>query len=365
MPGSTKSLVGRLVHIALIYGGAFACGLVANAIRFPLPWMFGAMVFASVVRLFERPVEIPVQMRQIGQVLVASSVGLSFTPEAVGAMSVLLIPMIGAAFATIALGFVVAASLMRMTGVGVVTAALAAIPMGPVESAVLAQRHGVPQGPVVFAQTLRIMVLVTFIPPVIVAVDGRIEDPVAVLRNMPWTAGGALLLCGAGVAGAVVARAIRLANPYFVGSLGGAAVAAALSLPVTAYPYPVLVLAQVFLGVWLGAVFDRGLVRRARSFILGAVAASLLMIALCAVMGLALAWLIELPWQVMVLSTAPGSVTEMALTAKILQEGLAIVTAFHLVRIFIILPFAGSIIGATDRLARRWGLGLDRESNSE
>jgi uncharacterized membrane protein AbrB (regulator of aidB expression) len=58
----------------------------------------------------------------------------------------------------------------------------------------------------------------------------------------------------------------------------------------------------------------------------------------------------------MVLSTAPGSVTEMALTAKILQEGLAIVTAFHVIRIFIILPFASSIIAITARLASKWGL---------
>jgi len=42
----------------------------------------------------------------------------------------------------------------------------------------------------------------------------------------------------------------------------------------------------------------------------------------------------------------------MALTAKVLQEGIAVVTAFHLVRIFIILPFAPLIISVTARLAR-------------
>ncbi|WP_274425226.1 AbrB family transcriptional regulator [Chelativorans sp. YIM 93263] len=36
----------------------------------------------------------------------------------------------------------------------------------------------------------------------------------------------------------------------------------------------------------------------------------------------------------------PGSVTEMALTAKILEQGVAIVKAFHVVRIFIIIPSA-------------------------
>lgn len=343
----------RLVHIGLIYAGALACGFIASWVSFPLPWMIGAMVFTSAVRLADRPVVMPVQTRQMGQVLVASTVGLSFTPDAVKAMGSLLIPMVGAAVLTIALGFFVAAILMRMAKVDVVTATLASIPMGPVESAVLATKYGVPPGPVVFAQALRIMLLVTIVPPMMVAIDGTVRDPAAVLSSTPWTLPGALLLFAAGLSGAFLARVVRLANPYFVGSIGGAALAAALSLPITAYPYAVLVGAQIFLGTWLGAVFDRELLRRARGFIPGAFAASLLLIALCVLMGLGLAWLTGQRWQVMVLSTAPGSVTEMALTARILEEGLAVVTAFHLVRIFIILPFASTIIGMTSRLAHR------------
>lgn len=352
LPSSTR----RAIHVLLIYAGALLFGLVAHWIGFPLPWMIGAMVFAAGVRLAERPLPIPGQTRQIGQILVATSVGLSFTPAAVSAMTSLLLPMVGAAILTIALGFVTAAFLMRLTRVDVITAALASIPMGPVESATLAARHNVLPGPVIFAQTLRIMLLVVLIPPAIVAIDGSVKDPVAALGAMEWSWTGAGLLGVSGVAGAFAARAVGLANPFFVGSLGGAAVAAALSLPITAYPYPVLVLAQVFLGVWLGGVVDRELLRRARGFIPGSILASALMILLCTGMGLGLTWLTGQSWQVMLLSTAPGSVTEMALTAKILEDGLAVVTAFHVVRIFIILPFAGTIIGLTARLATRWGL---------
>lgn len=343
-------------HIAMIYAGALVCGAVGNWINLPLPWMIGAMAFATARRLLDRPVRVPAITRPIGQMIVASSVGLSFTPAAVTALSLLFVPMIGAALLTVLAGFAVAAVLMRMARVDVVTATLCSIPMGPVESANLADRHGVLPGPIIFAQTLRIMLLVVFIPPAMVALSDGTQDPIAVLRGIPWTWGGAVLLGGFGVAGALAARAVGLGNPFFVGSVGGAAVAAAFSLPVTAYPYPVLVAAQVFLGVWLGAVFDRDLLRNAAGFIPGAVASSLLMVALCIVMGLGLAWAIDVPWPVMVLSTAPGSMTEMALTAKILQEGIAVVTAFHLVRIFIILPFAPSIIGGTAWFARKWGL---------
>jgi hypothetical protein len=96
--------------------------------------------------------------------------------------------------------------------------------------------------------------------------------------------------------------------------------------------------------------------RRARGFIPGSFLASLLLVTLCVGMGLGLTWITGETWQVMLLSTAPGSVTEMALTAKILEDGLAVVTAFHVVCIFIILPLSSSIISVTAHLAKRAGL---------
>jgi len=346
----------QLRHILLIYAGALAFGAIGDRINLPLPWMIGAMVFASTVRLSNLPVQVPLMTRPIGQMIIASSVGLSFTPAAVAAVSTLFLPMISVAVLTITAGFVVAALLMRMARVDVITATLSSIPMGPVESANLANRHGVSPGPVIFAQTLRIMMLVVFIPPVLVTLSDGTHDATAVLQAIPWTTTGALMLAGFGVIGALAARTVRLGNPFFVGSIGGAALAAALSFPVTAFPYPVLVIAQVFLGVWLGAVFDRALLKNAAGFITGAVASSLLMVAICVGMGLGLSRITGVSWPVMVLSTAPGSVTEMALTAKILQEGIAVVTAFHLVRIFIILPSAPIIINITARLATLWRL---------
>ena len=343
-------------HFPLIYAGALVCGAIGNWMHLPLPWMIGAMVFATAVRLLDLTVRVPVVARPIGQMIVASSVGLSFTPAAVAALSALFLPMIGAAILTVAAGFLAAALLMKIAKVDVITATLSSIPMGPVESAHLAIRHGVAPGPVIFAQTLRIMMLVVFIPPVLIMLAEGIRNPNEVLRTVPWTATGAVMLAVFGLLGALVARAVRLGNPYFVGSIGGASLATALSFPVTAYPYPVLVLAQIFLGVWLGAVFDRELLRQTRDFIPGAVASALAMVILGMAMGLCMTAITGEQWTVMALATAPGSVTEMALTAKILQEGIAVVTAFHLVRIFIILPTAPLIISVTARLAIRWGL---------
>jgi uncharacterized protein len=346
----TTGLLKRLGLLAMTYSGAFLAGLVAYWLNVPLAWMIGALVFSAAMRLSEMPLEIPRNTRYIGQILVASSVGLSFTPEAVSAMGSLLVPMVATALLTILVGFVVAGVLMRLAHVDIITATLASVPMGPVESANLANKHGVAPGPVILSQTLRIVLLVLLIPPAMVALDGSVTDPHAALRAADWTVSGALLLGLIAVGGAFLFRLVPLGNPFFIGALGATALAAAFSVPVTAYPYPVLALAQIFLGVWLGAVFDRELLRRAAGFMGAAFLSSLLMIALCVAMGLGLAAITGQSWQVMVLATAPGSVTEMALTAKIIEDGLAVVVAFHVLRIFIILPFAPLIVRLSARI---------------
>lgn len=65
--------------------------------------------------------------------------------------------------------------------------------------------------------------------------------------------------------------------------------------------------------------------------------------------AVALALILGLDWELMVLSAAPGGVTEMALTAKFLGLDVALITAFHLTRIFIFIPNIPWIIGLIHR----------------
>lgn len=351
------TLFGRAVpvrhygRLALIYAAAFVFGYIANRIRMPLAWMIGPMLFTVGFRLAGQALQVPVVSRQLGQLIIAASVGLAFTSDALAAMGSLIVPMIVAAVMTIVFAFIVGAFIKVVAKVDVVTATLAALPTGPVESVVLSLKHGINPAPVLFTQTFRIMSLVSLIPPVIVALDGSVTDPSAVLRNTFWTPSGSLLLFTLGILGVVVAKLIRLSNPYFLGPLGAAVIASVIDLPVTGYPYPVLVMAQVFVGVFIGGAFDRAVLRQLGRFIAVSIAAAFLMAILCALLGIAFVYWTGHSWQVMILATAPGSATEMALTAKILNQGLAIVTAFHVLRIFVILPTAPFVIGATAKLA--------------
>jgi membrane AbrB-like protein len=192
-----------------------------------------------------------------------------------------------------------------------------------------------------------------------------VADPSAALRAIPWRVDGALLLVAVAIAGGVIGKWVGLSNPYFIGPLASSALAAAFSLPITGLPYPLLAAAQILLGVFLGATFDRAFLAGARSFIPAALASTLVLMALCGALGLALVpWTGE-AWAVMILSTAPGSITEMALTAKVLQQGVAVVTAFHVLRVVIMMPMAPMIFRVAARVARHYGLGGDSPSRRE
>ncbi|MGP9791173.1 AbrB family transcriptional regulator [Roseinatronobacter sp. NSM] len=345
-----QSVSGRYAKISAIYLGAAGTGWMAAQVHVPLPWMIGALVFSTGISLGGVQIKAPAMTRPAGQIVVAGSVGLAFTPAALESLGAMFVPMVIAALLTIAAGFLVAWVLMRLSDVDAMTATLASVPMGPVESAHLAQRYGVNPGPVVFAQTLRIMALVLLIPPAILLIDGSVADPSETLRNMHWTPTGATLLIALAVLGAFAFKMLRVSNPFFLGPLAASAVAAALGLPVTATPYVVLAGAQVFLGVWLGAVINRELFRRAGRFVPAALLSTLLMIVLCLALAIALSVVTGTSWSAMVLATAPGSVTEMALTAKVLQESVALVTAYHITRIFIIIPSAPLLTRITARL---------------
>lgn len=344
-----------IVRMLGIYVGAICAGWITAALNVPLPWMIGPMVFASALGLSGFSIRVPTITRPIGQTVVAATVGLSFTPVAVAAIADWIVAMIAVAVLTVVAGFLVAAVLMRLTRIDVISASLATIPIGPVETANLAVRHGVAPGPVAFAQTLRIMLLVLLVPPVIVALDGSVQDPMATLRDANVDLLGGLLLIAAATAGGWVAKRLKVSNPFFLGPLAGSALAAALSLPVSALPFIVLSAAQVLLGVWLGAMFDRTLFSKSKSFVPAAFLSTFLLIIACTAMALGVSALTGISWTTMVLATAPGSVTEMALTAKILEEGVALVTAFHLTRIFIILPLAPFIFSLTARVAAHYG----------
>ncbi len=306
----------------------------------PLAWMIGPMLVATVFGVSGVEVPIPRQTRAIGQTIVATTVGLQLTWEGVVAVSGMVPEMLVITIGSAALAIGLAPLLYRLTPADKATAFFACVPCGPAEMAQLADRGG-GNGPLVgLVQGLRIALVVLLVPaalqlsgvPVVLAPSGPEE----------LFAFGALTLptLALAVAAGQIFRRARLVSPFFLGPLAAVSfLSMALDTPVD-WPRALTWAGQLLLGVSLGLSFRRALLRGAPRFVAVSALVTLLTIAGCSALAWAIAVIDDLPVPTLVLAAAPGSVTEMSLTAEAMGLGVALVTTFHIVRLFIIMPLS-------------------------
>ncbi len=104
-----------------------------------------------------------------------------------------------------------------------------------------------------------------------------------------------------------------------------------------ASPQPGSACRQCLLGCALGSRFQPDFLRGAPRFVAAVTLTVAATIVVSAVFGVALARLSGLHPATLVLGTAPGGIAEMCITAKVLQLGVPLVTAFHVTRVVVLL----------------------------
>ena len=354
---------GTLRLINWLYRAVFAlaaagAGYVANLAGFPLPWMIGPLLLTCCTGLCGISAPRHRFYRPVGQLIVATAVGLYFTPDALDALKHDAVLMVGAAVLTIVAGFTTAIALRWLGKVDGTVAFFAAMPGGPNEMALLAERYGAAPAPVAFSQTLRIVFIVLLIPALLVFTQDTKVGPL-VQGDLHW--GGLALLYALAAAFTIGLKWFDVPNCNFIGPLAVGALIAATGTTLSAVPHPLLAGGQIMLGISLGAMFTREQIRRDRRFAIAAVLTTVMLLVQCAAVA-ALLWAVgENTLASYLLATAPGSVTEMALTAKVMQQGVAMVTAYHLTRIFIVIPLAPVLYWAFRYVMQRYmSFGLDQ-----
>nr|WP_300310713.1 AbrB family transcriptional regulator [Halomonas sp.] len=336
-----------------LYLSATAVGWVFRGIGMPLPFMIGPMMLSAtlyVSGLVTTPVS--AKTRPLGQMIIASTVGMAFTSDALAIVMTMAPVIVGLTFLTSMNAVGVSVLLRRFTGLDYPTALLATMPTSPVEAVVIAEKFGLNLGLVVLSQTIRIASVVVLIPIALYLADGWPGDPARGLASAyVFDLGSVALLAISALAGGLLFKILRLPNPYFFGALLSSAVVSSSGLQVAPYPYLVLAGAQVVLGTWLGSVFTKDLFFGGGKLTLALIVSMLCFILFTSATAIVFAELIGQPWETMVLSAAPGGVTEMALTAQFLGYDVAIITSFQVVRICILMPGIHGFIA----VARRYG----------
>lgn len=342
----------RLLQVVAVYAAATAGGCAAWLADVPLPWVIGAMLATTAATLLGLSPRLPGLGRNLGQFVLGMAVGLWFTPEAAAQAASHVGAMLAAAACTLAVGCLLGLVHARLAGSDMTTAFCSTVPGGPAEMAILARHYGAPGAPVAIAQTFRICALVLIIPPALTwsGITGReFFAPVQV----PFDPLGFALIAALSTAAAWLCLRLRVVNAWFLAPTAVVSALTASGVSLSSVPWPLIEVSQVALGASLGAMFDRRVLAEARRFLPAAAAVMALLIAATTGIALLLARFTGLPSATLILSLAPGSVTEMAVTAKVLQLGVPLVTAFHLVRIFLIVLTTPWLLAALHWTSRR------------
>lgn len=324
-------------------------GALAGWVALPLPWMIGPLLAMAAAKIFGAQLEAPQGGRQVGQLIIGCALGLYFTPVVAEAILLHADLMLLAAAVTIVLGYVCGFFLARASGVDMTTALFASTPGGASEMAVLGERYGARLDKVALAQSMRILLVVVIIPAILTYSGVYGADPYVPSPGEVRYAGLALLLLLSYAGGWALSK-FNTPNAWMLGPLFVSIGVTLTETGLSAMPALLSNAGQLLIGCALGARFEQSSVRDAPRYVLAVIATILLALVLSALLGIALARFGDVAVSTMILATAPGGIAEMSITAKALRLGVPLVTAFHVVRIILLVTTTAPIFAGLKRV---------------
>lgn len=319
-----------LCRLPLMAAAATLGGWLMSLAGAPLAWLVGAMLTTAALTLAGFATAVPKALYRAGQIVVAVAAGLSVGADVAARIAPHLPVILAGALVSVALARMLSPALVRWGGMDPSTAHFAMIPAGITEMAELAGRHDADTGAVATFHTLRVMLVVALLPLAVLLALGP-AGPV------PAGAAGALdarlgLALGVGLAAALAAWRLGMPAAFFVGPLLAVSLLSGAGLVEAAAPAPLLAVAQVVLGLALGARFRRETVARMPRMVAVGLPILVLHGLLMAALALAAAKITGFDPLLLVLGLANGGAAEMVLTAKAFAADAALVAAYQIAR---------------------------------
>ena len=338
-----------LTTVAAISVGAVG-GMIFYGLHTPLPWTLGSITAASAVAILGQPWLLKTPARNFVRPVVGVLAGSSFTPALVSAITVwwpAILLLIGYALVMLALGYVFFRAVAHFDSP---TAFFASAPGGLGELTLLGSALGGDMRRLVLIHLIRILSVIFTVP---FALQIYLGHPIgrtalgastgAALTAPDWVV---LALCA--FVGYAISQRVRFpAGPMIFPLLLSMIVH--VSGITQAAPPPWLVAAvQVVLGSVIGARISGIRWRDVRQVLFVGVGWAVIMLLLAAVAAYAGAWLLDRPYEGVLLAVAPGGMVEMTVITYALGVDVAFVVTCQLCRILFVLlitPFVFRIIG--------------------
>ena len=322
-------------YLALTYALAAVAGTIASQFNVPLPWMLGPFFVFAVLSIAGARFTLMPMGRELGQVAIGMAVGLHFT-SAVLLATFALLPAMALATGYVMIYTLIAAFLFgSLARVDNTTAFFATAAGGVADMAIVAQKHGGVASSVAIVHAMRVSMVVAVVP-FMVFFFGEHGIKSSLVENTTGNIAVIVFVLCLGYLAALLLKPTPLPNPWLVGPVIMGIVIGTSGLITVGIPSIVIVVAQVLLGSWLGCQFRRDLLSALPRVTAAAIVVAIFTISCAGIGSFGLSALTNLPVTTSFLALAPAAVTEMVITAQVMNLDAEIVTAFHVMRIAVV-----------------------------
>ena len=327
-------------------------GLLFSWLTIPLPWMIGAMIFSTLAALTGLPVRGSNRLRSIVVPVLGIMLGSSFSPETIGQVSmwipsiILMLIFVAIIIATVAI------YLNKVMGFGPVTAYFSATPGGLATMVVIGAEMGGDDRRIGLTHSIRIMLTVLIIPFYFRIFEGYMPgglDSLGSVAELSLYDAAILIAC---MLGFPIFKALRLPAAIMLGPMTFSVIAHISGLTDAKPPAEIVNIAQLVIGIGIGARFVGVSVIRLYRVMLAGIGATVLMVGLAAAAAWVLSAWTGLPFPAIWLAFAPGGVAEMTLISLALGIDVAFVSTHHMVRVVFMVLAAPLVFHLLERKFR-------------
>lgn len=314
----------------------------AQYVGIPLPWTLGPLLTVAALRLFDVPVCSAALLRNFGQWVIGLTLGLYFTPHVLGILGTHWFAMLAGLLLALLLAAYGTVLLIRFGQVDLKTAWFSSAIGGANEMAILAERYGVRPDLVASAHTVRVILVVLAVPFACQVFDVSGVDA-SVFEVKAFSIKGLFFLGLLTVIGGFIAQFLKIPNAWVLGPMFVAILLTVNRIHLSTVPVELSLTAQLLIGWSLGDRFRPGFFKKAPRFLFSVVIFSATALLLAFGFALLLDFFTDLPLSSLAVSVAPGGIAEMAITAKVLQLGVPLVTAFQVSRMVGVVLLTGPL----------------------
>lgn len=331
--------------LPLSFIAGFLGGLSFDALGIPLPYLLGSLCACALLSLKGWCAPLPKPGLRLGQLTIGLALGLYFTAHVLDALANIMGWVIVSGALSALLSLAGAAFIQRRTGLDANTCFFATVIGGASNMANQAAEAGGRGDLVALAHTIRVSLVVSIAPFLALWFsDLGYTTPSALgfeSHKLNLLMNGLLVL--AGLISAFASQQLRLPNPWVLGPIlaGGLF---AVYVQEGQLDTLLLIVGQVFLGWNLGQRFSAKAIKDAPVLSLNVVVLTFCYGLAGLAMALLAQWGAGLNWASAFVATTPGGIAEMALTAKLLGLDSPAVTAFHVVRLVIVVATSHYLI---------------------